>query len=252
MSNSRHVAARSFSMVCTSDYVWRGRKTEWAQLVTAQQGMLTIQTDAGWWVAPPGQAVWLPAGAANSIEMGGRVVLWALFLRAPLARGLASEGGVVGLTPLMQELFRRLLDLKTLDRSIPAENRLLGVLRDELAALRPAPLDLARPRDPRALRAAELLRRPTPPDTSRLLREAGASARTLERLFKAETGLSLGAWRQRARLLRALQLLAEGHTVTAAGLEIGYESTSAFVAAFRKSFGRTPGKYFVTADRSSA
>lgn len=250
MSNSRQIAVRSFSLVCSADYVWRGRKTEWAQLVTARQGMLTIQTDAGWWVAPPGQAVWLPAGAANSIEMGGRVVLWALFLRAPLARGLAGEGRVVALTPLMQELFRRILDLKTLDRAIKPEARLLGVLRDELAALRPAPLDLARPRDPRAVRAAELLREPEAPDTARLLRESGASTRTLERLFRAETGLPLGAWRQRARLLRALQLLADGRNVTAAGLEVGYESTSAFVAAFRRSFGRTPGKYFASSGAS--
>jgi AraC-like DNA-binding protein len=248
MSNSRQPAVRSFSMVCTADYVWRGRKSDWAQLVTAQQGMLTVQTDAGWWVAPPGQAVWLPSDVPNSIEMGGRVVLWALYLRAPLARGLAQEGQVVQLTPLLREILRRIIAHKTLDRSIPLEARLLGVLRDELAAMRPAPLDLARPHDPRAARAAALLRHPSPPATAALLREAGASSRTLERLFKAETGLSLGAWRQRARLLRALQLLADGSSVTRAGLEVGYESTSAFVAAFRRVFGRTPGKYFASAE----
>ncbi len=244
MSNSRQAAVRSFSLVCTADYVWRGRKSDWGQLVTAQQGMLTVQTDAGWWVAPPGQAVWLPPDVANSIEMGGRVVLWALYLRARLTTGLGSEGRVVELSPLLRELFRRVIALETLDPRIAAEARLLGVLRDEIGSARPAQLDLPRPRDPRALRAATMLRRPETPPRATLLREAGASSRTLERLFKAETGLSLGAWRQRARLLRALQLLADGSSVTRAGLEVGYESTSAFVAAFRQVLGRTPGKYF--------
>lgn len=248
MPNSRQVAVRSFAMVCTADYVWRGRKSDWAQLVLAQQGLLTVQTEAGWWVAPPGQAVWLPPNAPNSIEMGGRVVLWALYLRAPLSRRLPAAGQVVECGPLLRELVRRTLGHGTLTPSVPVEARLLAVLRDELAAMRPASLDLPRPRDARALRAANLLRQQSRPSSTTLLREAGASSRTLERLFKAETGHSLGAWRKRARLLRALQLLADGVSVTQAGLQVGYDSTSAFIAAFRQCFGRTPGRYFSTTD----
>lgn len=234
-------------MVCTADYVWRGRGSDWAQLVTATRGMLTVQTAEGWWVAPPGQAVWLPAGTGNSIEMAGRVVLWALYLRAPLAKGLPDRCQVVGLTPLLRELWRRIIQLKTLDRRSPAESRILGLLRDELAELRPAALDLPIPRDPRAARAAVMIRQGTASRPARrtLLSEAGASTRTLERLFRSDTGLSFGAWRRRAMLLRALQLLADGASVTRAGIAVGYESTSAFVASFRRVFGVTPGKYFV-------
>ena len=43
-----------------------------------------------------------------------------------------------------------------------------------------------------------------------MAREAGASRRTLERLFQKETGMSLGRWRQQARLLHAMRLLARG------------------------------------------
>ena len=75
-------------------------------------------------------------------------------------------------------------------------------------------------------------------------RGAGASTRTIERLFRDETGLSFGAWRQRARLARALQLLADDATVTQAAIAVGYESVSAFVAAFRRTVGITPGQYF--------
>ncbi len=249
MSRSRQRSGpqvRSFSLVCTADYTWRGRGSDWAQLITATRGMLTVQTDAGWWVAPPGQAVWLPPGVKNSAEMAGRVVLWGLYLQAPLAEALRDSSHVVILSPLLRELWRRTIQLKTLDRRIAEQRRLLAVLLDELGTLQSAELHLPLPRDQRAVRAAVLVRQGTNarPSRSSILRESGASSRTLERLFRGETGLSFGAWRQRARLLRALQLLADGASVTRAGITVGYGSTSAFVAAFRRVFGRTPGKYF--------
>ena len=102
------------------------------------------------------------------------------------------------------------------------------------------------PRDARAVRVATQIR--DAPDARHTLgdvaHDAGASARTIERIFRHETGLSFGTWRQRARLARALQLLADDATVTQAAMAVGYDSVSAFVAAFRRSVGTTPGKYF--------
>jgi AraC-like DNA-binding protein len=75
-----------------------------------------------------------------------------------------------------------------------------------------------------------------------LSRKYGAARRTLERLFQQETGISLGLWRQKARLLGSFRILAEGQPVTEAALESGYNSVSAFIAAFKQTFGFTPGK----------
>lgn len=120
------------------------------------------------------------------------------------------------------------------------------MLLDELAVLPVAPIDLPMPHDARALRVAKHVRETVDGahTLARVAKHAGASSRTLERLFRAETGLSFGAWRQRARLLRAPQLLADDATVTQTALSVGYESTSAFVAAFRRTIGTTPGRYF--------
>ncbi|MNJ80766.1 HTH-type transcriptional repressor of iron protein A [compost metagenome] len=67
------------------------------------------------------------------------------------------------------------------------------------------------------------------------------SEKTLTRQFQRDTGLSFRAWRQRLRLLSALPLLEQGEAVTEVALACGYDSTSAFIAAFRLHFGATPG-----------
>ena len=74
-----------------------------------------------------------------------------------------------------------------------------------------------------------------------LARRCGLSARTLERLFRAETGMRFGLWRQKARLLESVRVLVEGGSVTDAALESGYSSVSAYIAAFKQTFGTTPG-----------
>ena len=85
-----------------------------------------------------------------------------------------------------------------------------------------------------------------PADTrtlERLCKHCGASKRTVERAFVRETRMTFAKWRQQLRLLRSLQLLASGEKVTAAAIEAGYSSTSAFIAMFRKQLGTTPMRY---------
>ena len=71
-------------------------------------------------------------------------------------------------------------------------------------------------------------------------REAGASPRTLARLFLRETGMTFGAWRQQARLLHALIGLAEGRPVTSLALDLGYASPSAFMSSMSLQASRMP------------
>ena len=122
--------------------------------------------------------------------------------------------------------------------------RLAQVAIDRIAEARALPLQLPLPRDPRALRLAEALREnpASQAGLADLARAAGASTRTIQRLFLAETGLPFIHWRQRLRLLHGATLLGGGMSVTEAGLEAGYSGTSAFTAAFRKHFGFPPSR----------
>jgi AraC-like DNA-binding protein len=71
---------------------------------------------------------------------------------------------------------------------------------------------------------------------------AGASSRTLARLFRRETGMSFQAWRRQLRLTEALALLSQGTPPARAAAAVGYGTSPSFGAAFRAVFGMTPGQ----------
>jgi AraC-like DNA-binding protein len=123
------------------------------------------------------------------------------------------------------------------------------VLLDHLQLMESDPIHLPLPRDNRAKRIVSLLQEE--PSEKRSLMElskiAGASKRTIERIFKLETGLGFGKWRQQLRLGHALRMLAAGDAVTNVAMDVGYDSISAFISAFRMTFGKTPGQYFRSA-----
>jgi AraC-like DNA-binding protein len=150
---------------------------------------------------------------------------------------------VISVSPLLRELILRVAELAAIDSRVAVEARVMSVLMDELESARIEQLLLPLPSDARALRAAEsVLKNPAESATAdALARRCGLSTRTLERVFRAETGMRFGLWRQKARLLESVRVLVEGASVTDAALESGYSSVSAYIAAFKETFGCTPG-----------
>jgi AraC-like DNA-binding protein/mannose-6-phosphate isomerase-like protein (cupin superfamily) len=217
-----------------------------AQLIHAWQGVMSVRTDQGSWVVPPQRAVWVPPGVVHSIRMRGRVEMCTVYLEPRRVPDAPSGCCVVQVTPLLRELILRAAGFAPAAAETGPEARVAALLVDEIRAAPVAPLHLPEPRDPRLRAVTRALLR-DPGDARSLsawARQAGASARTLARGFLRETGMGFGVWRQQARLLRGLELLAEGEPVTGVALELGYAGPSAFIAMFRRSLGATPGRYF--------
>src|SRR5262245_26387849 len=200
-----------------------------AQLLYARRGVMTVTTADGAWVVPPLRAVWVPPGMAHTIHMTGSVEMRTVYLASSLCAALPAACRVVQVTPLLRELVLRAVDFPARYARAGAEARAAAVLVDEIRGAAVAPLHLALPSDPRALRVARaLLAEPGDPrPLGAWAKPAGASARTLARLFRRETGASFRAWRQQLRLLRALERIASGDAVTRVALELGYASPSA-------------------------
>jgi AraC-like DNA-binding protein len=86
-----------------------------------------------------------------------------------------------------------------------------------------------------------------PPELQVLEEAVGASGKTITRIFQKETGMSYQQWRQQWRLMRAIELLATGRSITYTAAELEFSSDSVFISFFRKMLGTTPRSYL---DRS--
>ena len=217
----------------------------WGQLVFASAGVMRVATDAATWLVPPTKAIWIPAGLTHQILFGGEVAMRTLYIAPSRAAALPSEPRALAVAPLLRELILHILKIGMLTPERPEHDRLAGLLIDLMRAARPQDLCLPLPRDRRALALAVHLQ--ARPDDDRglavLAKQAGASLRTLQRLFVRETGLTLEAWRQKARLIHSVACLTAGASVTDAALGSGYRSVGAFIGAFSRQFEVTPGRY---------
>jgi AraC-like DNA-binding protein/quercetin dioxygenase-like cupin family protein len=238
------LVARALSATYSGGYVLHPHTHASHQLLFASSGAMTVTSDRTSWMIPPGRAVLIPAGTLHGIRMWGDVAMRSLYFPAGAA-GPFDQGScrVISVGPLMRELILRVAEWAALDSRVPAEAHVMSVLMDEIEHALVEPLRLPLPEDPRALKVADyVLTSPAETATTAdLARRCGLSTRTLERLFRAETGMSFGLWRQKAKLLESVRVLAEGGSVTDAALESGYLSVSAYIAAFKQTFGYTPG-----------
>lgn len=223
------------------------------QLLWAMRGVLRVVSRSCIWLVPPSHAVWIPGGEEHQVTIEAEAELLNIYVDPSIPMRERHPAppccAVLMLTPLAREMIRRLGDS---DTSVPFDVRLLrfcAVLLDEVESLSEAPLSLPGGRDERLIRVTRhLIRHPDEPrPLPELSQIAGASPRTLERLFRAETGLSFRQWRSKLRLLNAIEALNRGGSSTAIAYSMGYSSPSAFIAAFREAFGTSPQRFLNSA-----
>ncbi|SIT46676.1 DNA-binding domain-containing protein, AraC-type [Paraburkholderia piptadeniae] len=226
------------------DQPWRTQRR--AQFVHVAQGVLSVHTEGGLWVAPPHHAVWMLPGVLHGMSSAAPVVLRVLHVDAG-APFVPARCCVVAVDRLVDELLGA---ASAFDPHAPADDeelRLMAVIADRLPRLAHVPpLSLIYPRDPRARHIADTLAAdPSRQGVLDVFAEAAAiTARTAARLFTKETGLTFGQWRQQLRLLTALSRLGAGASVTQVALAVGYSDVSSFIAVFRDSLGETPARFF--------
>lgn len=226
----------------------------WAQLIYARSGIIHVIAAQRLWLTPPTRAIWIPHGVDHELDFKGDTALRTLYVSAERAGTAEPAVRVLEVAPLLSELIIHIVAWGMLDPRRPEHDRLAAILMDLISAARPVDFILPLPRDPRALRLAQHLRS-APADKhclETLVMETGASLRTLQRCFADETGMTIEAWRQKARLVHSAAALAQGASVLDASLECGYGSASAYTAAFRKQFGITPRRFRRHSDMPNA
>ena len=209
---------------------------------------MQVHTPKGRWLVPPQRAVWIPSLTEHSIEilteleMRSVYIETALVLAHPAADKLEREF-VVTVGKLLRSL---VLSLFRPSAHEEHTKLLLGLILFELLEDEDPTTFLPMPVDPRARRVAALAIEDiegyrTLPDLAHI---AGVSQRTIARIFPLETHLTFKKWRQRARMMAAIEELGVNRVlIKQVAATLGYSSVAAFTAAFHEVFGITPTEF---------
>jgi AraC-like DNA-binding protein len=215
---------------------------DYHQLIYVSTGVLAIHTEQGAWIASRDRAAWVPAATWHEHRAYGPTSVHTVGFDAAMAPLPDESPTIVAVDALLRELL-----VAGTEPGLAADEalRIRAVLLDRLRRAHVQPLALPAARDPRLAHACELvvedLRQPRP--VAGLACAAGASERTLTRLFRREFGLTYPQWRTNVRVFQAMIQLSEGATVTETAHACGWATTSAFVDTFTRTMGQTPGTY---------
>lgn len=215
------------------------------QLLYASAGVLAVTTDHGCWVVPSNHGLWIPPNIPHWTRTIGASSIRTLYISPGQATLLHNGCVLVEVSPLLRELVIAALEIKG-DISLTGRNaKLIDLLMEELVA---APVSSMYLPSPNGERLKGLCREIFLNGTLNWgLAECASflnvNAKTVQRWFTTDLGMSFGAWRKQARLLVALEWLALGRNILEVSLEAGYSSPSAFSSMFRKEFGAPPSVF---------
>ena len=213
-----------------------------AQAVFARSGVMRVHVTDAVWMLLPSRLLWVPEGVEHAIECITPVSLRTVYFDTAIRPGINSQPEIVTVTPLLREVILKIVQRNT---PLPQEQHLFEVFKDEIRSAHTAQLQIPMPVDSRVMKICNTLLANPADETSlkQWATQVGASDRTLSRCFLAETGASFRRWRQQVRLISSLQLLAQGVSVTNTALDSGFHTPSAYIAAFREFFGKTPREF---------
>lgn len=223
---------------------------DWGQFVFSVAGVVRVNTAVATFLVPPSRAVWIPPKLRHAVTAVERCELRTLYLHAPPSEDpIWHNNRVVEVSPLLRELVLQLAASE--DRPAACtpgerEHWMAQLILDEFRRARSLRLGVDLPRDKRLRRLCEaVLADPLRHDSLEgWAAQAGASARTISRLFRQELGSSYAQWRQQALLAQALRLAAHKKPVAVIAAELGYASASAFSAMVTRTVGMPPSRFF--------
>jgi len=212
------------------------------QLFILRRGTSEVRSGNADWLMLPGRPCWLPPHVPHAVVSRQAVRGLTLKIDERYCGSLPPDTAVLRAPDFLLAALDR---LEACRNDAVRARRLVSVILDELPLCEPDLLCLPMPKTEGLKKLANALAQA--PDDRRDLaawsRDVGMSSRSLVRRFPAETGLTFGQWRNRARVIKAIGLLQGGASVTETAFSVGYESVSAFSAVFRATIGLPPGHF---------
>jgi AraC-like DNA-binding protein len=226
------------------------------QLSLVLRGTLAISGEEGWWLIPPGLALWIPPNVLHGARYSESSSLLHVRFEQGFSEHLPMRCDPIVVTNLLRELALEAVRMSQSADLSEASELVAKLIVSQIHRPQHGPgLFVPNGKDRRLQLATAQLRADPSSDVTldELADRVHASARTLARLFVTETGMPFSRWREHLRVVCAVDKLARGKSITQAALELGYRSPSSFTTLFTRVLGMPPRKYmlYLTARNSA-
>ncbi|MFZ4831584.1 AraC family transcriptional regulator [Rouxiella sp. Mn2063] len=217
----------------------------WSQIICIKSGVMSMTVAGQRYLAPSELAIWIPAGIKHSSHNRKSTRFCALDISAELSLGLPVEPCILTPTPIFNAIADDCFARNMHEPQTEADLRLCQVLLDQIL-LSPCQSNYLPGSEDKLLAPILEALEKEPANNMPLAQWASqiyTTERTLARRFQQQLGMGFSEWRQRLRFLYAISLLEQGKTVQQVALDVGYSSSSAFIAMFVQLSGTTPQRY---------
>ncbi|GAB3848074.1 AraC family transcriptional regulator [Nesterenkonia populi] len=220
---------------------WEEHAHPFHELLWNPRGASAIGAGQRVWTVAGAHGLWVPAGTRHTGRAGAGTLYRATFFDPETVAAISEAPVGVTITPLLAGL----LDyVDTQELTEGERSRAEAVIIDLIRPSGPEVTLHLPQRDPaRGIAETVLEDVAAAPSAAEWARRLGISPRTVTRSFQAETGVGYARWAAEARVHRALELLPSGMSVAETAEEVGFASSSAFIAAFKRVAGSTPGAF---------
>ncbi|MDR6922608.1 AraC family transcriptional regulator [Chryseobacterium sp. 2987] len=208
------------------------------QLVYVESGFQYITIEGKIYLLPQNHAVWIPPGAVHKTNSHSeKIKLMIMFANAEPGRTFDQEINVFSVPPVLKGMIKYAEKWSKNQSIDPNEQIFLKALFNELPHFveHAIKLHIGLPQDKRLTKAINYLHSHYREDIriEDLSEISLFSLRTLERIFKKETGSTLNKYQQILRIIKSMELLSSGSlTISEIAYETGYKSVQSFTRSF--------------------
>lgn len=210
------------------------------QLLYAPSGCMTVKLEGAMSILPPTKAMWIPPQTEHQAIMTNVVAYRSIYFDCH-AFDMPNKVSVIDVNALLKALIDKIA-MWPWDKPRNETVNSVALFWEEFNQAKKSCFTLPIPKDRRLNKLAIQLTEPTyqPPQLNDFAQTIGASTKTITRIFKQQTGMGYQEWRQQWRLIKAIELLSQGLTVSDVGHHLEFSSDSAFIAFFKKQVGAPP------------
>jgi AraC-like DNA-binding protein len=222
---------------------------EKAQLVYVESGFQYLTVDGKIYLLPQNHAAWIPPNAVHKTNSHSeKIKLMIIFFEVDKKDPFYHQVNVFSVSPVLREMIKYAEKWSLNTNENADENIFLKALYNEIPnfAADSIHLHISLPEDKRLAKAVKFLNNNYTKDLKmeELSDLAALSLRSLERIFKKETGLTLSKYQQILRIIKSLELLSANEwTISEIAYKVGYKSLQAYTNSFQSVMQYRPSDF---------